>query len=66
MDDVAIVEFQEAEAVPAALSKKRLDDAEIDVTMMWKADLFVTNFAPDLNDEGIRAMFSKVKLRWNG
>lgn len=63
--DSALVEFQSAESVPAALDMdhKKLDSSDIRVTMLWRSTLFVTNFSKDTDDAGIRKLFSQVGLR---
>lgn len=59
---VATVEFFERESVPAALTKdkKRLNEAEIEVSIAWQSTLYVTNFPESADDAYIRNLFEPV------
>jgi hypothetical protein len=50
------------DSVPAALTKdkKRIGDHEVDVVLLWRATLFVTNFPPASDDEYMRKIFAPV------
>ncbi|WVQ65310.1 uncharacterized protein L199_003486 [Kwoniella botswanensis] len=62
MFDAALVEFTDVDAVPHALQKDRrkIDDAVISVSMLWRSTLFVTNFAPEMDDAALRQLFGQV------
>nr|XP_019000213.1 uncharacterized protein I203_07372 [Kwoniella mangroviensis CBS 8507]OCF63674.1 hypothetical protein I203_07372 [Kwoniella mangroviensis CBS 8507] len=70
MFDAALVEFTDVEAVPHALQKDRrkIDDAVISVSMLWRSTLFVTNFAPEMDDAALRQLFGQygriLQTRW--
>lgn len=60
----ALLEFQTVDSVSAALAKDRrkIDDQEISVSMLWRSTLFVTNFPPETDDRQIRDLFGNVSL----
>ncbi|ORY30589.1 hypothetical protein BCR39DRAFT_529041 [Naematelia encephala] len=66
----ALVEFQRVDSVPTALAKdrKKLQGHEIGITMLWRSNLYVTNFPQSMDDEGLRALFSQygniLQTRW--
>ncbi|WVW84930.1 hypothetical protein I302_106966 [Kwoniella bestiolae CBS 10118] len=61
MFDAALVEFSNVDAVPLALQKDRrkIDGNETSVSMLWRSTLFVTNFAPDIDDAALRQLFGQ-------
>lgn len=65
--DSALVEFQFADDVPAALAKdrKKLDGHEVHVAMLWRSTLFVTNFPANSDDASLRKLFGQVRP-WHG
>nr|XP_019045381.1 hypothetical protein I302_05770 [Kwoniella bestiolae CBS 10118]OCF24311.1 hypothetical protein I302_05770 [Kwoniella bestiolae CBS 10118] len=70
MFDAALVEFSNVDAVPLALQKDRrkIDGNETSVSMLWRSTLFVTNFAPDIDDAALRQLFGQygriLQIRW--
>ncbi|KAL1413103.1 Splicing factor [Vanrija albida] len=68
--DSALVEFQFADDVPAALAKdrKKFDGHELHVAMLWRSTLFVTNFPADSDDASLRKLFGQyggiLQTRW--
>ncbi|WOO76790.1 putative RNA-binding protein [Vanrija pseudolonga] len=68
--DSALVEFQFADDVPAALDKdrKKIDGHEVHVAMLWRSTLFVTNFPANSDDASLRKLFGQyggiLQTRW--
>lgn len=61
--DAAMVEFRNADAIPAALDKnqKKMDGGSaIHVAMLWRATLYVTNFPKAMDDASLRKLFEQV------
>lgn len=60
--DAAMVEFVSADTMPKVLEKERrnLDGHEIRVSMLWRSNLFVTNFARTTDDASLKKLFSQV------
>ncbi|KAF5369542.1 hypothetical protein D9758_002590 [Tetrapyrgos nigripes] len=67
---VATVEFNDRDAVPAALTKdkKRVHGEEIAVHLAWQSTLYITNFPESADDVYIRDLFGKYGIifdvRW--
>jgi RNA recognition motif-containing protein len=68
--DSAMVEYRSADSIPAVLEKDRrkLDDSQIHVSMLWRSTLYVTNFARSVLDADLRELFGQygkiLQLRW--
>ncbi|KAI3628542.1 Splicing factor [Malassezia furfur] len=66
----ALVEFADREMAAAALTRdlKRIRDMEVHLAPSYQCTLYVTNFAPDTDDDQIRAQFGKYgalfDVRW--
>ncbi|WFD34057.1 Splicing factor [Malassezia cuniculi] len=66
----ALVEFTDREAASSALTRtlKRIHDAQVVVSKSYQCTLYVTNFPPDTDDDGIRERFGKYgpifDVRW--
>ncbi|WVR06547.1 hypothetical protein IAU60_003578 [Kwoniella sp. DSM 27419] len=66
----ALIEFAQADSVPAALAKhrKKLDGDQISISMLWRSTLFVTNFQKEMDDGNLRNLFSQygtiLQTRW--
>lgn len=66
----ALIEFRRVEAVPAALARdrKKIDNHEVHISMLWRSTLFITNFPKDADDESIRKLLAPfgriIHSRW--
>jgi hypothetical protein len=58
----ALVEFRRADAIPAALARdrKKIDSAQVSVSMLWRSTLFITNFDKEFDDAKARELFGRV------